>query len=124
MFNQSVSRRSFLTISAMTAAALALDWSRVAADAAKMGPKSDYPTVIIGAGLGGLVCGAYLAKQGVPVTVVEQHSIAGGYATAFERAYFNAFSKILKQIARDDAFLSHAHARLSERAWAREARLP
>ena len=86
MFNQSVSRRSFLTISAMTAAALALDWSKVAADAAKMGPKSDYPTVIIGAGLGGLVCGAYLAKQGVPVTVVEQHSIAGGYATSFERA--------------------------------------
>ena len=86
MFNQSVSRRSFLTISAMTAAALALDCSKIAADAAKMGPKSDYPTVIIGAGLGGLVCGAYLAKQGVPVTVVEQHSIPGGYATSFERA--------------------------------------
>jgi prolycopene isomerase len=51
-----------------------------------MGPKSDYPTVIIGAGLGGLVCGAYLAKQGVPVTVVEQHSVPGGYATSFERA--------------------------------------
>src|SRR5210317_407627 len=86
MFNQSVSRRSFLTISAMTAAALALDWSKIAVQAAKMGPKSDYPTVIIGAGLGGLVCGVYLAKQGVPVTVVEQHSIPGGYATSFERA--------------------------------------
>ena len=86
MFNKSLSRRSFLTISAMTAAALALDWHKVAAVDAKMGPKSDYPAVVIGAGLGGLVCGAYLAKQGVPVTVVEQHSIPGGYATSFERA--------------------------------------
>ena len=86
MFNQSLSRRSFLTISAMTAASLALDWSKISAYAAKMGPQSDYPTVVIGAGLGGLICGAYLAKQGIPVTVVEQHSIPGGYATSFDRA--------------------------------------
>ena len=86
MYNKPVSRRSFLTISAMTAATVALDFSRISAFAANMGPKSDYPTVIIGAGLGGLVCAAYLAKQGIPVTVVEQHSIPGGYATSFERA--------------------------------------
>ena len=86
MFNRSLSRRSFLTISAMTAAALALDWTKISSYAAKMDPKNEYPTVIIGAGLGGLVCGAYLAKLGVPVTVVEQHSIPGGYATSFERA--------------------------------------
>jgi phytoene dehydrogenase-like protein len=86
MFNHSLSRRSFLTISAMTAATVALDWGKISAYAAKMGPKSDYPTVIIGAGLGGLVCGAYLAKQGIPVTVVEQHSVPGGYATSFDRA--------------------------------------
>ena len=86
MINKPVSRRSFLTVSAMTAATLALDWGRISAYAAKMGPKSEYPTVVIGAGLGGLVCGAYLAKQGIPVTVVEQHGIPGGYATSFERA--------------------------------------
>jgi prolycopene isomerase len=86
MFNLPLSRRSFLTISAMTATALALDWRQIGAYAAQMGTKSDYPAVIIGAGLGGLVCGAYLTKQGVPVTVVEQHSIPGGYATSFERA--------------------------------------
>jgi phytoene dehydrogenase-like protein len=86
MFNQSLSRRSFLTISAMTAASLALDWGKISAHAAKMGPKGDYPTVVIGAGLGGLICGAYLAKQGIPVTVVEKHSIPGGYATSFDRA--------------------------------------
>ncbi len=63
----------------------ASDWKRIAAYAASMGPKSDYPTVIIGAGLGGLCCGAYLAKQGIPVTVVEQHNLPGGYATSFDR---------------------------------------
>jgi prolycopene isomerase len=70
----------------MTAAAFALDWPKISASAAKLEPKADYPTVVIGAGLGGLVCGAYMAKQGVPVTVVEQHSIPGGYATSFDRA--------------------------------------
>ena len=86
MTGNPISRRSFLTISAMSAAALALDWQNISAFAAKMGSKSEYPTVVIGAGLGGLVCGAYLAKQGIPVTVVEQHSIPGGYATSFDRA--------------------------------------
>ncbi len=86
MFDKKITRRSFLTISGMAAASFALDWEKISAHAAKMGPKSDYPTVIIGAGLGGLCCGAYLAKQGIPVTVVEQHSIPGGYATSFDRA--------------------------------------
>ena len=86
MLNKLISRRSFLAVSAMTAASFALDWKRIAAYAATMGPKSDYPTVVIGAGLGGLCCAAYLAKQGIPVTVIEQHHIPGGYATSFDRA--------------------------------------
>lgn len=88
MSNHSMSRRSFVSIAAMTALATALDWRKINAFAAKMGPNKDYPTVVIGAGLGGLCCGAYLAKQGVPVSVVEQHSIPGGYATAFDRGRF------------------------------------
>ena len=86
MSSKPISRRSFLAISTMSAAARVLDLNMIAAHAAKMGPKKDYPTVVIGAGLGGLVCGAYLAKQGIPVTVVEQHSVPGGYATSFDRA--------------------------------------
>lgn len=69
----------------MTTAAIAFDWRKIASHAAKMGPKEAYPTVVIGAGLGGLCCGAYLARQGIPVTVVEQHGIPGGYATSFDR---------------------------------------
>jgi hypothetical protein len=86
MLNKKMSRRSFLTISAMTAASFALDWKKIAAYAATMGPKGNYPTVIIGAGLRGLCCGAYLSRFGIPVTVVEQHDIPGGYATSFDRS--------------------------------------
>ncbi len=86
MFCRKMSRRSFLTASSIFTLLLGLDWQRVAAYAARMGPKEDYPTVIIGAGLGGLCCGAYLAKQGIPVTVVEQRDRPGGYAASFDRA--------------------------------------
>ena len=86
MINKRISRRSFLTISAMTAASFVLDWKKIVAYAAGMGPKGNYPTVIIGAGLGGLCCGAYLSRFGIPVTVVERHHIPGGYATSFDRA--------------------------------------
>ncbi len=86
MFRKTVSRRTFLAVSAMTAASLTLNWTKIMAYASKMGSKKEYPVVIIGAGLGGLCCGAYLAKQGIPVTVVEQHTVPGGYATSFDRS--------------------------------------
>ncbi|HEX2959642.1 MAG TPA: FAD-dependent oxidoreductase, partial [Chitinispirillaceae bacterium] len=41
--------------------------------------------VIIGAGLGGLTCGAFLAKAGLKVCILEQHSKIGGYAHTFNR---------------------------------------
>jgi len=85
MFKKEISRRSFLTISAMTAMLFAVDKKRLAALAEKISPKKDYPVVVIGAGLGGLCVAAYLVKEGFPVTVVEQHLVPGGYATSFKR---------------------------------------
>jgi len=41
--------------------------------------------VIIGAGLGGLVCGNLLAKAGLKVLIIEQHYVAGGYCSTFRR---------------------------------------
>jgi len=80
-----ISRRDFMKVSAGTAAALAFDWQQFEAMAAKVGPKSEYPVVVIGGGLGGLTAAAHLARNGFPVTLVEQHNIPGGYATTFDR---------------------------------------
>jgi len=46
--------------------------------------KDKYDVVIIGAGIGGLVCGCYLAKAGLKVLIVEKNDKPGGYCTSFE----------------------------------------
>ena len=84
--NKSVSRRSFLTAMAAGLAATTLDWPKIEALAATVEPKSEYPVVVIGAGVGGLTAATYLAKNGFPVTVIEQHDVPGGYVTSFDRA--------------------------------------
>ena len=53
-----------------------------------MNTKAESPVVVIGAGLGGLSSAAYLARAGLPVTVVERHEVVGGYATSFQRGRF------------------------------------
>lgn len=50
--------------------------------------KDKYDAIIIGAGIGGLVCGSYLAKAGMKVLIVEQHHKVGGYCTSFSRKGF------------------------------------
>ena len=47
-----------------------------------------YDTVVVGAGLGGLVAGAKLAREGHSVLLLEQHSVPGGCATIFQRPGF------------------------------------
>ncbi|RMG68293.1 MAG: NAD(P)/FAD-dependent oxidoreductase [Nitrospirae bacterium] len=47
--------------------------------------RETYDAVIIGAGIGGLVCGCYLARAGLKVLIVEQHNKPGGYCTSFKR---------------------------------------
>jgi len=50
--------------------------------------KDQYDVIIIGAGIGGLVCGCYLARAGLKVLIVEKNQKPGGYCTSFERDGF------------------------------------
>ena len=47
-----------------------------------------YDVIVIGAGIGGLTCGALLAKNGFKTLVLEQHTVPGGYCTSFQRKGF------------------------------------
>lgn len=52
-----------------------------------MANRDSYDAIIIGAGIGGLVCGCYLAKAGMKVLIVEQHDKPRGYFTS-RNCYF------------------------------------
>ncbi|MDP6096804.1 MAG: NAD(P)/FAD-dependent oxidoreductase [Gammaproteobacteria bacterium] len=50
-----------------------------------VGPEDTYDAVIIGAGIGGLICANLLACNGLRVLLVEQHYMVGGYCSTFRR---------------------------------------
>jgi len=47
-----------------------------------------YDVVIVGAGIGGLVCGCYLVKNGLKVLIVEKNRNPGGYCASFKRGKY------------------------------------
>ena len=51
--------------------------------------KNKYDVIIIGAGIGGLVCGCYLARAGLSVLIIEQHRKTGGYCSSFTRSRYS-----------------------------------
>ncbi len=51
-------------------------------------PQPDYDAVVIGAGIGGLICAALLARARLRVLLVEQHYMVGGYCSTFRRGPF------------------------------------
>jgi phytoene desaturase len=53
-----------------------------------IGRVMDYDVIIIGAGLGGLVCGALLAQKGLRVAIFEKKASVGGCCTSFTRKGF------------------------------------
>ena len=48
-------------------------------------PSDSYDAVIIGAGIGGLICANLLAREGLRVLLTEQHYMVGGYCSTFRR---------------------------------------
>jgi heterodisulfide reductase subunit A-like polyferredoxin len=48
-------------------------------------PDRSYDAVIIGAGIGGLICANLLAREGLSVLLIEQHYMVGGYCSTFRR---------------------------------------
>ncbi len=51
-------------------------------------PESHYDAVVIGAGVGGLMCANLLAAAGMKTLLVEQHYVVGGYCSSFTRKNF------------------------------------
>ena len=45
----------------------------------------EHDVIVVGSGIGGLTAGALLAQRGLKVAVFEQHFLAGGYCTSWER---------------------------------------
>jgi len=78
-------RRDFLKMLAATFSATAIDWDALPVNTFAQSDTTDYDVIIIGAGLGGLSCGAAFARQGFKPLLIEQHDKPGGYATAFAR---------------------------------------
>lgn len=81
-------RRTFFKTLTLASSAALVDWTGMGALADSVKNKADFPVVVIGSGLGGLVCAAYLSRSGFDVTMLEQHGIPGGYATSFDRGDF------------------------------------
>lgn len=57
-----------------------------------MGDK--YDAIVIGSGVGGLTCASFLARAGMKVLVLEQHTKIGGYSHSFKRRSFTFESGI------------------------------
>ena len=51
-------------------------------------PRDSYDAIVIGAGIGGLICANLLAREGLRVLLIEQHYMVGGYCSTFRRKGF------------------------------------
>ncbi len=73
-----MNRRFFLQLSAFAAASSLIHWNF--AEAAPPQTPGTYDAVVVGAGLGGLVCAAYLSRHGFRTALIEQYDIRSGGA--------------------------------------------
>ncbi|MBD3242125.1 MAG: NAD(P)-binding protein [Chitinivibrionales bacterium] len=68
---------------------------------------AQYDAIVMGAGIGGLTCGAFLARAGMRVLVLEQHTKIGGYAHAFTRRGYRFESGIHSVPLNPDSIIMH-----------------
>ncbi|MCI5151045.1 MAG: FAD-binding protein [Candidatus Electrothrix sp. MAN1_4] len=80
-----ISRREFLRISGMASAAALVNWQCPVLAQSSIESENGYDAIIIGAGLGGLSCAGFLARNGFKPLVIDQRNKPGGYATSFQR---------------------------------------
>lgn len=79
-------RRDFLKTFLASLPVAAWDWNAFPrAHGSSQAAPGTYDAIVVGAGLGGLSAAAAFARQGFKVVVLEQHSVPGGYASAFTR---------------------------------------
>jgi all-trans-retinol 13,14-reductase len=88
MSTDDFSRRDFLKSILAGISVSTIDWNAFPIASRRSRPDKQFDAIIIGAGLGGLSCGAAFARQGFKPLVIEQHVKPGGYATTFQRKDF------------------------------------
>ncbi len=66
-----------------------------------------FDAVVIGSGISGLTCGAFLARAGMKVCVLEKHSKIGGYAHSFKRGIYRFESGVHSVPLAPDGFIFH-----------------
>jgi all-trans-retinol 13,14-reductase len=85
MSELTLERREFIKSILAGLPLAAWDWSLFPRGNQDKKTEGTYDVIVIGAGLGGLSAAAAFARQGFKTLVLEQHSVPGGYASAFTR---------------------------------------
>jgi phytoene dehydrogenase-like protein len=66
---------------------------------------NNFDAIIMGSGIGGLTAGAFLAKQGMRVAVLEKHSRPGGCTQGFSRKGYTFDSSVHSVCMADNGFI-------------------
>ncbi len=91
----------------------------------------DFDAIVIGSGIGGLTSGAFLARSGMKVLVLEKHIRIGGYSHCFKRKQFRFESAIhsipmgkdglimhlLKQLGVENSITTEEHKSMYQSRW-------